>query len=385
MGYGNPTAWGLCKFVPSKNYLVERIEFWTLDAAPDVDVYLYDSFNGRSVSGRLASVLDNSFNLAGYHSIKLPTPLRITKGNDIYLVVKITDASSNFPMPYDAVGPKTPGYCYISPNGSSFTQFPAGDLGLRLRVAASVGCGVLAQTPSVESIADVAGDRGGYVSLSWAGSSLDDPGAPGRVKMYKVWRRRMLSPGQINLTATDGPEPQGPFEVGPFGLAWEVVGTVPATGECTYEFTAPTERDANGTDTCWTEFYVSAVTGFMGETFDSPVVRGYSIDDGTAAPPGSDPDDTAIWETSLGTPQPNPSSGVFALKFEIAASQWTNLAVYDVRGRQVAVLLDGFTERGSHVARWQPAGAAPQWAPGVYFVRLRTGSEAHTARLLIAR
>ena len=45
-GYSSTTAWGLCNFTPSSNTNATRVEFWTTDATSDVDIYIYDNFDG---------------------------------------------------------------------------------------------------------------------------------------------------------------------------------------------------------------------------------------------------------------------------------------------------------------------------------------------------
>ena len=57
------------------------------------------------------------------------------------------------------------------------------------------------------------------------------------------------------------------------------------------------------------------------------------------------------------------------------------VSVYDVLGREVAVLHDGPAEAGWHRAKV----AAGQLAPGMYVVRLAGGAEARSARLTVVR
>lgn len=137
-GGGNTTAWGLCKFTPSSNGYVSRVEFTTWDVTTDVDVYLYDSFNGTSPSGLLASKLNNSFDEAGYHSVKLDTPVAVTTGDDITAVVKFTNESYGYPVVSDDMGPAETGRCYISLTGTSGSWYDLGagqsnDVCIRLR------------------------------------------------------------------------------------------------------------------------------------------------------------------------------------------------------------------------------------------------------------
>jgi hypothetical protein len=101
-GYSSTTAWGLARFVPTSNTNVTRVEFWTTDRTTDVDIYLYDSFDGNAPSNLLRQSLNNFFNEAGYHSVALSSPLLVTPGNDVIVVVKFTNASYTYPVPADA-------------------------------------------------------------------------------------------------------------------------------------------------------------------------------------------------------------------------------------------------------------------------------------------
>jgi hypothetical protein len=260
-------------------------------------------------------------------------------------------------------------------------------------VANSLRCDQLTQVPTITSIADVPADRGGYVDVTWRRSTFDSEIYSPKIKMYRIWRKRNeVVPSGTILGSGSGPEPEGPYEVGPTGLAWQVIGTVPATGECCYSFTAPTLCNSTGRDTCWTYFYVSAQTGMLGEHFNSPIVRGYSVDNGDMlTPPDGDSDETgpdkaADFKTALSVPQPNPAADGFLLRFELDRPDRINLGVYDVSGRQVASLLDGFADPGPRVTRWDPGrNGSAELAPGLYFVRLVTTSEVHTVKLMLVR
>jgi len=90
-GYGTTTAWGLCKFVLTDTMDLTRVELWTTDATTDIDVYIYDDFNGSTLSNLLASKLNISYNEAGYHSVTLDSPIEIVAVDDIYVAVKFTN------------------------------------------------------------------------------------------------------------------------------------------------------------------------------------------------------------------------------------------------------------------------------------------------------
>jgi C1A family cysteine protease len=120
-GGANTTSWGLAKYIPDSNTNVTRIEFWTSDATTDVDVYLYDGFDGTSTTNLLASKLDNVFAEAGYHSVALDSPVRVTSGNDIIAVVKFTNSSYGYPISVDGNGPFETARTYASLSGGSGT------------------------------------------------------------------------------------------------------------------------------------------------------------------------------------------------------------------------------------------------------------------------
>ena len=107
-GYsGSTTAWGLCRFVPTENTYLTRVEFWTSDVTTDVDVYIYDNFNTstKTPSTLLHTDLDNSFTEAGYHSVVVDPPLALTTGNDVIAIVKFTNSSYGYPVVVDYQGP----------------------------------------------------------------------------------------------------------------------------------------------------------------------------------------------------------------------------------------------------------------------------------------
>jgi C1A family cysteine protease len=388
VGYGTTTAWGMCKFVPEDDVEVGRIEFWTLDATTDVDVFLYGDFSGTAVSNLLASVSNNSYATAGYHSVELSSPVSVESGDDVYAVVKVTDASYNFPLAYDPFGPKASGHCYLSYTGSTYSEWTGGDLGIRLRVAEETSCGEISETPAILSAVDVPGDHGGWVTLSWRRSIHDSEGSPTQIKRYKVWRRRReVLPTMLVLG--EGPTVAGPYEHGLSGPAWEVVGTVPATGGCCYQLNCPTYCDSGPAGDCWMQFCVTAHSGAIGEHFDSPVDSGYSVDNlGMLQIPSAkklgDRDTESHARTFLEVPQPNPGMSGFKIRFGLAADDWARLEVYDVRGRRVAVCFDAFTLAGSHEVTWDPdSGTGMRLSPGLYFLRLVTTTMVKTAKIMI--
>ena len=92
-------------------------------------------------------------------------------------------------------------------------------------------------------------------------------------------------------------------------------------------------------------------------------------------------DDEAADEASLSVPSPNPTRTGARLAFTLAHAGHARLAVYDVLGREVAVVADGAHPAGAHEADFRAAGLAP----GLYVVRLEAAGRSLTRSLTLVR
>ncbi|UCG62773.1 MAG: T9SS type A sorting domain-containing protein [Candidatus Zixiibacteriota bacterium] len=126
-GFDDVTAWGMCAFEHTRACSLSRVEFWTRDITTDIDIYIYDDFDGTTLSNLLTSKLDAAYTEAGYHSVALDSLVRVEAGDDFYAVVKITDESYGYPFRLDWQGPVEIGKTFISPNGEPGTWIDMGD------------------------------------------------------------------------------------------------------------------------------------------------------------------------------------------------------------------------------------------------------------------
>ncbi len=78
---------------------------------------------------------------------------------------------------------------------------------------------------------------------------------------------------------------------------------------------------------------------------------------------------------------PNPFNPTTTIRYALAEAAAVRLAVYDLLGREVALLADGLREAGSHTAVFDAAGLPG----GVYLYRVRAGSFARTGRLTLMK
>ncbi len=83
---------------------------------------------------------------------------------------------------------------------------------------------------------------------------------------------------------------------------------------------------------------------------------------------------------------PNPFNPLTTVRFELATSTRCRLTVFDLKGRMVRCLLDGWYEPGQHEVVWSGRDSAGSEMPsGTYFCRLETGRYAETLRMVLVR
>ena len=86
----------------------------------------------------------------------------------------------------------------------------------------------------------------------------------------------------------------------------------------------------------------------------------------------------------LGTPYPNParaSEGAVTVPLVLSEAVEASVSVFDMLGREVAVLHDGPLTEGTHRLAFDGAGLPA----GVYLVRVESGSDQLTERITLLR
>ena len=95
---------------------------------------------------------------------------------------------------------------------------------------------------------------------------------------------------------------------------------------------------------------------------------------------GPDETGSAVVDASRLIAAPNPFPASTELSFHLAHSGHTSLVVYDLQGRQVDRIFDGWLEAGTNAIRWDAPATLPA---GVYFARL--GTVGGTTELRVVR
>lgn len=78
---------------------------------------------------------------------------------------------------------------------------------------------------------------------------------------------------------------------------------------------------------------------------------------------------------------PNPFNPETEVSFTLNRDAMICLSIYDIAGREVAVIYDGFETTGQHTAKFSGAGLPS----GVYFFTLKVGSEVQTLKSLLLK
>jgi endoglucanase len=111
--------------------------------------------------------------------------------------------------------------------------------------------------------------------------------------------------------------------------------------------------------------------------FNFAFARFTGVPDGIAGQEKSE----APFTSSLAQNFPNPFNPSTTIQLRIKNSEFIILKVYDLLGREVAVLCDGKREAGSYAFTWD----ASKMASGVYLYRLEAGGYVSTKRMLLAK
>jgi len=78
---------------------------------------------------------------------------------------------------------------------------------------------------------------------------------------------------------------------------------------------------------------------------------------------------------------PNPFNPGTTITFDLPKSGFVSLIIYDILGREVAVLLNKKLKAGSYIGTWN----AENYNSGVYFYRLKAGEYVETRKMLIIK
>jgi hypothetical protein len=134
------------------------------------------------------------------------------------------------------------------------------------------------RSPTNLTVSDVSGDQGRQVRLRWQASQYDAPAQPVPITGYAIFREQGANKcGDAVSKVAAGATDPAPTVLRMEG--WDYLATVPACGDITYQYVAPTLCDSTVVDgICWSWFFIRAMTPVPTDYYDSVWMQGYSAD-----------------------------------------------------------------------------------------------------------
>jgi C1A family cysteine protease len=194
-GWGNPTAWGAVRFIPTCDGQLHSVDFWVNTPGMQYEIKIFDTITGGStytLSNQLGSTQTGTTTEKGYYSIPLSTPIAVDSGDDFIVQVKFTAPGYGYPIPIDYESSADfsndsyasyDGLQFIKPNDEDSDEYY--DVGIRARVTVlnqPPTATIVAITPNpAEQVFDTVSflgngtDPDGTVSAYNWSSSLDGP------------------------------------------------------------------------------------------------------------------------------------------------------------------------------------------------------------------
>jgi hypothetical protein len=96
-------------------------------------------------------------------------------------------------------------------------------------------------------------------------------------------------------------------------------------------------------------------------------------------------DNGPVRDFALGSIHPNPTRNAASIEYQLPKEAPVRLTVVDVKGREIAPLVDRTMSAGRHSATWDGMTANGPAAKGVYFIQYEAGGRRLTGRLVLSR
>ncbi len=94
---------------------------------------------------------------------------------------------------------------------------------------------------------------------------------------------------------------------------------------------------------------------------------------------------SGLRRSSLGQNYPNPFNPSTRITYTLQDPGQVELAVFDMAGREVNRLVDGFQNAGTYEVPWNSSTGGLRLASGTYFARLRVGDEVSIRKMTLMK
>ena len=86
-------------------------------------------------------------------------------------------------------------------------------------------------------------------------------------------------------------------------------------------------------------------------------------------------------EISISQNYPNPYNPSTSIDFYLPDASFTNINVYDIYGKNVESLVDGFMNSGNHQIIWSPSGLSA----GIYFINIKQNNLSKQIKMMYVK
>ena len=180
--------------------------------------------------------------------------------------------------------------------------------------------------------------------------------------------------GAANLTATNPTPDNCNLESGLFNY----VGNFVPAGGGTYNGSGDWTNDC-GLSGEWEGVAIRGACRAIGQP--APGLNPASSQNAVAAASATNLETTPSGY-ALSKSYPNPFSSATSITYQLPEAQQVRISVYDVLGREVAMLVNETMEAGLHTAQWTAASSLPA---GTYLYRMTAGSYSEVRQMMLVK
>lgn len=172
-GYGSTSSGvGLVKYIAENNFSLKSIGTYAKSSDTDIMLFVFDDFDGTTLSGYLGSIIDVHCDHPGYYTFDFETPIPIAEGNDFYIKASYTAPETTYPIPIEMY---ISGYAWnnssqntwVSQYGANGTWTKTDDYDLALKVFAQAD--VSANLLSIQNETCYGSSDGSISIEAWGG------------------------------------------------------------------------------------------------------------------------------------------------------------------------------------------------------------------------
>jgi len=187
-GAGTVTCWGANIFTAANNLPLRAVGLITNDLNTQYTIYIYTGVTaGNPTSGTLAATKSGSQTYPGYYTVELDSPASLSQGANFAVVIQFVNSSYGWPITtegkysgYSSGASSNQGESFISPGGSTWTDFYDIDPSEQNNATIKAFCGGTTVTPKDDLLGTWSGqgvycrnsDTGAWVYMATPASKI---------------------------------------------------------------------------------------------------------------------------------------------------------------------------------------------------------------------